>query len=393
MITNLFIAAIAAGTMPTVSVRVEGDGFLRFAKNNQLVYCRQAKLTATAQGLMASDGSILIPRLVAPAGTQKVEVSMDGTITAQLANGHKQMGRLVIAIFDAKTAFVKVGNYVSTPARPTLTNPGEWVAGVIRSNTLTSTTTEPAPIVASNGKGPKTAAAKFYEPKAEVSLNVKSEIDTEKSDKILLGSIAKVSGDPSIVEALNRVDFGRVPLFGSRRGMTLINVRANIAAAGIDVRKLTINVPEGATVESKSQVVTATAIDEAVNQAFKTKFGFETKVEEKNKVNAIAVPTGALTIDVSQLNLNNTEISGIVDIAVKGKITNSIHVNYSLPSLSMVKRGDVVRLRLISNFARVEVNAKATTIGYLGQSITVQTDNGSVHTGILIGPSLVEVKL
>jgi hypothetical protein len=393
MITNLFIAAMVTGTMPTVTVRVEGDGFLRFAKNSQLVYCRQAKLTATAQGLMASDGSILIPRLVAPAGTQKVEVSMDGTITAQVANGRKQMGRLVIAIFDPKTAFVKVGNYVSTSARPTLTNPGEWVAGVIRTNSLTPTTTEPTPIIANSGKAPKTAAANFFEPKAEVNLNVKSEIDTEKSDKILLGSIAKISGDPAIVEALIRVDFGRVPLFGSRRGMTLINVRANIAAAGIDVRKLTINVPEGATVESMSQVVTVASIDEAVNQAFKAKFGFETKVEQKYKVNAVSVPIGALTIDVSQLNLNNTDISGVVDIAVKGKITNSLKVNYSLPSLSMVKRGDVVRLRLVSNFAKVEVNAKATTIGYLGQSGTVQTDNGSVHTGILIGPSLVEVKL
>lgn len=392
MITSFIAATLATGTMPAFMVRIEGDGFLRFAKNNQLLYCRQAKLTATAQGMMASDGSILIPRLIAPAGTVKVEVSMDGTITAQLPNGRKQLGRFVIAIFDPKTAFTKVGNYVSTSAKPTLTNPGEWIAGVVRSNALTTTVSK-APFTVNQQKATQTAAAAFYDPKADVTVNVKSEIDTDKTEKILLSSIAKVDGDPELVEALNKVDFGRAPLFGSKRGMTLVNVRANIAAAGIDVRKLRINVPEGAWVERKGQILEASTIDDAVNQAVKTKFGFETKVEQKYKLNPMSIPNGAVTLEVNQLNLNASEITGIVDIAVKGKITNSIRINYSLPALSMVKKGDVVRLRLISNFAKVEVNAKATSVGYLGQPVSVQTDNGSVHTGILIGPNLVEVKL
>ena len=391
MITSFIAATLAGGTMPTLLVRIEGDGFLRFAKNNQLLYCRQAKLTATAQGLMASDGSILIPRLVAPVGTVKIEAALDGTITAQLPNGRKQLGRFVIAIFDPKTAFTKVGNYVSSAAKPTLTSPGEWIAGVIRTNNLvaqsnTTAYVSPAPKV-------NTASASFYEPKADVNVGVKSEIDTDKTEKILLSSIAKIDGDPELVEALSKVDLGRAPLFGSKRGLTLVNVRANIAAAGIDVRKLKINVPEGAWVERKGQVVDGPSIDAAVALAIKTKFGFETKIEQKYKVNPVTVPVGPLTLDVAQLNLNNTEISGQVDIAVNGKIANSVRINYSLPSLSMIKRGDIVRLRMVSNAARVEVNAKATTFGYLGQSISVQTDNGSIHTGMLIGQNLVEVKL
>jgi hypothetical protein len=189
------------------------------------------------------------------------------------------------------------------------------------------------------------------------------------------------------------VNLGRAPLFGSKRGLTLVNVKANIAAAGIEVRKLKINVPEGAWVERKGQIVDGPSIDAAVTQAFKTKFGFETKVEQKYKLSPVTVPTGPLTLDVAQLNLNNTEISGVVDIAVNGKIASSVRINYTLPGLSMIKRGDTVRLRLVSNAARVEVNAKATTVGYLGQSISVQTDNGTIHTGMLIGPNLVEVKL
>lgn len=392
MISSLISTVLAAGAMPTLMVRVEGDGFLRFAKNNQLLYCRQAKLTATAQGLMAADGSILIPRLVAPNGTTKVEASMDGTITAQSPSGKKQLGRFVIALFGQKTTFTKVGNYVATTARPTLTNPGEWIAGVIRSNELSSVNV-PSSLGSNQQKGTNTAPATFATAKAEVSIKSKSEIDTEKTEQILLGSIATINGDTELVESLSRVDFGRAPLFGSRRGLTLIHVRAQIAAAGIDVRKLKINVPEGATVERLGQVLQQDVIDETVNKAMKTKFGFETKIEQKFKTNPISLPNGPVTLDVSTITLINSEISGIVDIAVKGKITNSVRFNYTLPQLSMIKKGDVVRLRLVSNFAKVEVNAKATTTGYLGQSISVQTDNGTIHTGILIGANLVEVKL
>jgi hypothetical protein len=341
---------------------------------------------------MASDGSILIPRLVAPIGTTKVEASMDGTITAVLPNGRKQLGRFVIAIFDSKTAFAKVGNYVSTAARPTLTNPGEWIAGVIRSNELTSTTSN-APIVANQQSESHTSPAVFAAPKAEINVNPKSTIDTEKNEKILLGEVAQIDGDPTLVESLRKVDFGRAPLLGTKRGLTLIHVRAQIAAAGIDIRKLKINVPEGAIVERLGQNLQPETIDEAVNKAIKAKFGFETKVEQQYKIYPVLLPTGQVTIEVNNLNLNNLELSGTVAIAVDGKITNSVPVKYTMPQLAMVKKGEVVRLRLVSNFAKVEVNAKATTMAYLGQSISVQTDNGTIQTGVLIGANLVEVKL
>lgn len=381
-----FLATLVTGTMPTFMVRIEGDGFLRFAKGTQILYARQAKLTATAQGLTAADGSMLIPRLIAPAGTTKIDVSIDGTLTAELPGGSKQMGRLVIAVFDTKTGFNHVGNYVTTTAKPTLTNPGEWVAGVIRTTPLVATKTAAKP----GATLPKVEAENFYTPKAEVIVNVSSEIE---GDEILLGSIAKIEGDADLKEKLNAVDFGRAPIYGSKRGLTLLHVRANILAAKIDMRNVKVTVPEGAYVMRKSQKVEPTSIDDVVAAAVKTKFGFETKVTQKTRINPIIVPLGAITLDVSQLNLNNSDISGIVDIAVDGKLANSVRISYEMPTLSMVKRGDPVRLRMVSNFAKVEVSAKATSNGYLGQTVSVETDNKTTLTGTLIGPGLVEVKL
>jgi len=380
------LATLATGPLPTFTVRVEGDGFLRFAKGSQMLYARQAKLTATAQGLTAADGSMLIPRLVAPAGTTKIDVSMDGTITAEFPQGKKQMGRLVIAVFDSKTGFNHVGNYVTTTAKPTLTNPGEWVAGVIRTTPLMATKA-----VSPDKTLPKVEAAqKFLTPKAEVIVNINSAIEGEQ---ILLGSIAKIEGDSDLKDKLSSVDFGKAPIYGSKRGLTLLHVRANILAAKIDIRSIKIVVPEGAYVERKSQKVEPSTIADAVSQAIKTKYGFETKVKEKGRQNTVVVPLGVVTVDIAQLNLNNTDITGVIDIAVDGKIASSVRISYELPTLTMVKRGDVVRLRLVSNFAKVEVTAKATSNGYLGQAITVETDNKTSHTGMLIGPNLVEVKL
>lgn len=384
------VLTLLSGTMPTLTVRVEGDGFFRFAKGNQIYYARQAKLSATNQGLVGGDGSLLVPRLVAPSGTTKLEVSMDGTISAILANGKKQMGRIVLAMFEPTTAFTHVGNYVTTSIKPTLTNPGEGIAGVIRTNMILANSAKAGSTGSAAAPAKTTAAESFYSPTAEVTVNLSSEIDT---DHILLGSIAKIEGDPELKEKLAAVDFGKAPLYGSKRGLTVLHVRANILAARIDATKVKIIVPEGATVERKSQKVDPAAVADAVAKAFKTKYGFETQLQEKMKVVSYSVPAGDLTLDVSQLNLNNTEITGVVDIAVNGKIVNSVRINYDLPSLSMVKRGDVVRLRLISNFAQVEVSAKATSNGYLGQQITVQTDNGTSHTGTLIGSNIVEVKL
>ncbi|MBI1331578.1 MAG: hypothetical protein GC165_01720 [Armatimonadetes bacterium] len=391
------LALMVGGTVPTVTVRIEGDGFFRFAKDNQMFYGRVAQLSATPQGLMAKDGSLLVPRLVAPEGTTKLEVSMDGNITAVLANGSKHLGRFVIAIFETPPKFNHVGNYVTTDSRPTLTSPGEWIAGVIRTNGTATT----APIDTKTTEGstttttPKTAgnnsaSEKFVPGTTEIKVNLHSEITSEH---ILLGDIATIEGDPEVKEKLSVVDFGRAPIYGAKRGLTVLHVRANILAAKIDTRNIKIICPEGATVERKSQKVEPTAISDAVAKAIKVKFGFETQLQEKNRLTTLSVPDGEVTISVSQLNLNNTEISGMVDVLVDGKSAGTVRIGYDLPALSMVKRGDVVRLRLISNFATVEVNAKATTNGYLGQSITVETDNGTTHTGTLIGSGIVEVKL
>lgn len=392
MITSILLTAVLGQQqLPTVTVRIEGDGFLRFAKGTDVLYARQAKLTATNQGMMTTDGAILIPRLVAPAGTTKVEVSLDGTVTASLATGHKQLGRLVIAVFDAKAGFTPVGRYVSTSVHPTLTNPGEWIAGVIRTTPLVATKQpSTAPTKAPGTGTTQTAAEGFAKAAASVTINMNSQID---SDHVLLGDIAKIEGDPELKDKLSAVDFGKAPILGSKRGFTVTHVRANILANKIDLSNIKVFVPDGASVERKCQRVAPTDISKAVSDQIKAKYGFECSIREKTRVYESCVPVGKLTLDVSQFTTNNNDISVVVDITVDGKICNTVRATYEMQNMPGVKRGDVVRLRLISHFASVEVSAKANSNAFLGQPVSVQTDTGTIHNGVLVSPNTVEVKL
>ncbi|HLO98204.1 MAG TPA: hypothetical protein VK171_06390 [Fimbriimonas sp.] len=383
---------------PSIHLKVEGDGFLRLVKGSRVFYARQAKLETNQQGLSTADGFTLVPRMVAPNGTNRLTVGLDGTLTAFTATQSKKLGRVVLAIFETTPKFEKAGNFVYTASVPTLTSPGEWIAGVIRTSdvkapvgappktttTVASTGTAGQPFKAPSGSAPITAA------KAEVVVNLKSEIDSER---LTLGTFATVKGDSELVDKLNAVDFGRSPILGARRGLTTIHVKATIAAAGINVKNIKVVVPEGAAVERKCQKSDSIEILKAVTAAVKAKYGFEAQLEEKGRTTTCMIPVGKVTYDVAQVAMNQSDISATVNIAVDGKLANSLTLRFALPAMAMVQRGDTVRLRIKSNFAVVEVTGKTTSSAYLGQQVSVQSDNGATHLGTLIGPGLVEVKL
>jgi hypothetical protein len=384
MVSTILVSLIANPI--SIAVKVEGDGYLRFAKGPMIVYARQAKLVIGEQGLTASDGSILVPRVSVPVGAKGLLVSLDGTIAAKMATGPKPVGRLVLALFDGSAKFQAFGSFVRTGSKPSLANPGEGIAGVTRTFSAQQT----APSTFKTSEATTTAPHKFAPGKAEVRVNTKSEIEDEY---IKLGSIAEIDASPQLIQKLKNLELGRAPIFGSSRGLTSTQVRATILAAGIDVRSMEIVVPAGASVERKCQKITADTITLAVQEAVKKKLGFETNLELKNRLQTLCVPMGELMIDVAQVQMNNGQISASVDVNVGKKLVSSLSLTYSMPNLAQVKRGESVRLRLVSNAAKVEVSAKAKSEAYLGQKITVETATGAVQTGTLIGPNLVEVRL
>ena len=391
MLASLLILQTIAS--PTLSIKVDGEGYFRFVLGNKVAYARQVRLIVSNGKLSAADGSSLLPSVLIPEQATKLSVSLDGKISGTIFGIEKQLGSIVLAMFTGMPSFKPVGLLSLSATKATVAAPGEGLAGVIR------------PIVKpqNNDSNPLTLQTKPYGfppngynastkilAKSEVKVKFTSEVNTEV---LTLGDVADISGDSQLVEKLKSVDLGKSPILGTKKNLSTLLVKALISSQGVDMRQVSLTVPTGAVVERKAQRISPEEIAIAVQEAFKKKLNVDTILEPKSKINSMMVPPGTVSFEVSNTQLNPSDISTTVDISVDGKLANSLHLRYDITQLPQIKRGDVVRLRLISNTAKVEVNAKAKGTAFLGQSVTVETDNGTIHTGRLIGPSIVEVNL
>jgi hypothetical protein len=386
MISALF-TAICVAPVPSLSIKVDGEGYLRFTRGTNVLYARSAVLVSSPKGLVAADGSVLAPRVYAPAGTSSLSCTLDGEISAQVGATSQSIGRIVLAVFSDKPSFVSFDSMLSTLSKASLRNPGEGLAGVIRPERLASRAAVKSPI---KPKTSNTAGNAFYTPAAEVSVRPDSLVEGEN---ISLESIADISGDPSLVKTLKGIDLGRAPYFGTPRFITVASIRANLAAAMVDIRTVQISVPSGAKVARKSQSVSIESINQTVSDAFKKKFGIDVDLELRTRQFAVPAPIGEAIIEASNLQIRDNQLAVTVDIIVNKKLSTTLNLMYGTGNIPQVKLGDEVKLKMISSAATVVVKGKAQGTAYLGQKVTVKTDTGALQTGILLANNTVEVRL
>ena len=388
---SAILTAIVMAPVPSLSIKVDGDGYLRFTRGTNVLYARSAVLVSSPKGLVAADGSVLAPRVYAPAGTSSLSCSLDGEISAQVGGSSKSIGRIVLAVFSDKPSFVNFDSMLSTLSKASLQNPGEGLAGVIRpervANKASGVSQQKAPNKA-NTAG--VAGNAFHTPAAEVSVHLDSLIEGES---ISLESIADINGDPSLVKTLKGIDLGRAPYFGTARVITVATIRANIAAAQVDIRSVQITVPGGAKVARKSQTVSIESINQTVSDACKKKFGIDVDLELRTRQSSVPVPVGEATVEASNLHIRDNQLAATVDITVNKKLVVSLPLMYGTGNIPQVKLGDEVKLKMISSAATVVVKGRAQGTAFLGQKVTVKTDTGALQTGILLANNTVEVRI
>ena len=384
---SALLTAIVTSPVPSLSIKVDGEGYLRFTRGTNVLYARSAVLVSSPKGLVAADGSVLAPRVYAPAGTSSLSCTLDGEISAQVGATSQSIGRIVLAVFSDKPSFVSFDSMLSTLSKASLRNPGEGLAGVIRPERLASRAAVKSPI---KPKTSNTAGNAFYTPAAEVSVRPDSLVEGEN---ISLESIADISGDPSLVKTLKGIDLGRAPYFGTPRFITVASIRANLAAAMVDIRTVQISVPSGAKVARKSQSVSIESINQTVSDAFKKKFGIDVDLELRTRQFAVPAPIGEAIIEASNLQIRDNQLAVTVDIIVNKKLSTTLNLMYGTGNIPQVKLGDEVKLKMISSAATVVVKGKAQGTAYLGQKVTVKTDTGALQTGILLANNTVEVRL
>src|SRR5579885_117247 len=114
------IAALTLAAGPQITLRVEGEGYLRVDHAGNPAYARQITLVVSHGQLMTASGDSLLPQISLPEGTKSVDADLEGHIYARTASGRKLAGDLILAEFTTGTHFEHASGLLETSARPHL---------------------------------------------------------------------------------------------------------------------------------------------------------------------------------------------------------------------------------------------------------------------------------
>ncbi len=357
--------ALVLASTPQLTLRVDGEGYIRLAHGAKPAYAKQAVFIVSNGELVTKSGDPLLPRVRVPSGAH-IQVDLDGTICAIGGSEKTRLGRIVLAIF-------RTGAGPQTGAHPSLGNPGEGLCGVIRTDTaVTQHATAPS--------GPT------------IEFAARAEID---SDIVRLGDVAKISASsPGLKAQIEAVELGRSPIYGASKGVSAAYVIAHLRQAGIKADGIALNVPEHCEIVRKSQTVPGASFVDAAIEAAKTRLGASIELRAQDSVSDLIAPTGELHVvaDGVLQGSNSVTVTVWAEIGER-KIGSRVVTLVPTAGSVGVRPGDPVRIRLISNGAVVEIAGKARTGGWVGSQVTVQADTGTVHVGVVKTANLVEVRL
>jgi hypothetical protein len=416
--------AIFLVTPAPLHLKVDGDGFLRLMKEGHPVYAREADLTVI-NGLLGSHGATFLPSIHVAGSLSTIHVDLMGNVDS----GGSQVGRLVLALPSIAGAADEAG-FFSFSDRPTLTNPGEGVAGVVRfgegdskgsakinvtqPNVIQATVAKPTSLVAKSIGPTKTESAetlgvtKLLNPKlkaspsktsasgkVEIIVHGHTEVDGEP---VKLAEVAEITGPAELVQKADDIVIAGSPAIGVKRLLDQHNLSTIIQGAGIEPTRFVLVCPEGATVVRKSQVVDPDALMKSALDAIDAKFGGKVPLVPTIKARPVLAPLGELTLEPSEPEVTADGYFVTVTIKVGGELVGT-------QSLSLVPSKDAPRVHqnapltvvLISGTATVEVNGKAKSAAYVGQRIEVIIDGvgnkPTSHIGTLVSLDRVEVQL
>jgi flagellar basal-body rod protein FlgG len=149
-----FVQGAFQQTNRQLDVAIEGKGFFQVLDpSNEIRYTRAGNFSINANGNLvmgsASDGRLLDPNITIPSDTTDIVIGADGQVQVRQTGSQQlqQVGQIQIATFINPEGLLKVGEniYAQTDAsgQPTVTNPGQTGAGVLRQNSLEASNVEP----------------------------------------------------------------------------------------------------------------------------------------------------------------------------------------------------------------------------------------------------------
>ena len=446
----LLVATVVATASPfrfgqvqqPVKIQVDGDGHLRLSREGRAVYAKSASLTVANGKIVTVDGDALLPTIIAPANTQKLDVDLEGNVFAIRSASKSKLGRIVLAVFPADAVLNEKDGVLYASDRPKLANPGEDMYGVIRVEAAAA----PKPKVETKSAAP--IEIKLNDPKPEVkkpdtlpavdSVGSKpvlsgpigssgSKLDPKPSSgqpsstkpkvgpakivavasaevegpNILLGEVATIEADEAVAATLKLVDLGESPILGAKRTVDRARILARLKAAGFDTDKIELIVPALVEVKRKGQNITQAQFNYAALKAVYESTGIQTEyVPDEESGPDFLAPAGPFALVAETISGLNAEVATIkVAVYVGTKRVNSRTVKLKAKTpIVAVKSGAPVRVFFRAGAAMVETQGIAKSSGKAGDTISVEVKvagatEKTIHSGVLLPSGAVEVKL
>lgn len=395
MIALATTVLIASATLP---IRVEGEGYLRFAREGRIVYAKEATLSSVNGVLCGPEKAALVPSITAPASLSDLSIDVDGTISAASDRGTQTLGRVILARFDAGEALEASGPFQLARSRPKLGYAGsEGFGSIVSAQTSgVRVVAEPSPIAAQDPKPavpPKDGADLKRTGAIHVQLATRIETD---SARVVLCEVGVVEGAGS--EALQSIDFGPTPPIGTPMRLTRQRVEAHLKRV-LGSAPFQLEMPEFVEVWRGGQHITQDQFVRAATSHAESILGNPGAWSSSETAPGLIVPNGTLELKVENFRVVGEGATAIVAVLVDGRRINSrtISLACAQPLIEGVKAGAMIKVRFTVSGITAEVEGRAKTAGYVGQTVEVQVSPAggapTTHAGVVIAPGKVEVKL
>ncbi len=335
----IFAAMILAPAVLTA--RVEGDGFLRFLREGEVVYQKEARLVAVDGRLAHELGPPVTPAITVVGSPSSLTVDPEGRV---MADG-RQIGRLAVALFGTDLRPIERDGWLLAADRPKVVYPGSPGAGVIASeNAVAPPMPRPEAVVA-----------------GEILVN---------GPRISLAEVLGIDSD-----AAAKVDLGPAAAPGATRQISRSAIQSQIRSLG-----LSASAPESVRVVTRHQAVPHERfVQDAVKKLTETCLVGQISTSAEPDMLA---PVGELELRVSSLRMTGRTATIEVEVWVDKVKFNARSIKFeTTSSTDAFKSGQQVRVILRAAGATVEVQARIRSIDRERGLITVATDSGAVLTG------------
>ncbi len=422
MIATL-LTVLALSAPASIHVKVDGDGYLRFAREGRAVYAKEAKLVV-ANGVLASQaGPTVLPSVPVQGSPSAVEVDLEGRVYGVYSGSRRALGRLVLALFAHDEQPVERDGFMVSAGRPRLGNPGEGLNGVVRLQgaeppvRVVERATAPAPkATPPAGIAPKVAPVVSPEPRpaanasngstataplpteaflrkggVQIVLNEGAEVD---GSTYTLGEIATVYAKADLASKLTGIDIGSTPPLGVEARVDRVRIKARLKQAGINSDEYVIVGAPSGKVKRRGQRVTQEAFQQQAIAAAQAKLGPSASLVGTTPGPDMTVPMGDLSLVAESTSVSGTQVSVVVAAFVDGKRINSRTIKLSNQSpIATVKMGATVKVRASLNGATVETTGRVKSVDPSSNQVVVVTENGATLIGTPASGGIVEVKL